>query len=153
MCPCIKVQLETFSNPNLSKTSIVARCPLAWSKTSSVFAEQPIKHSTRPGALVTSGSQETSTPALVGNEKIGVLLLNLGGPETLDDVQPFLFNLFADPVSVSSLLHSLHFAGNLWKWLTILFSIVFAYWEVGYYSIAKIIPLSSKALGAIYICS
>lgn len=32
-------------------------------------------------------------------EKVGVLLLNLGGPETLDDVQPFLFNLFADPVS------------------------------------------------------
>ncbi|KAF7058498.1 hypothetical protein CFC21_065546 [Triticum aestivum] len=30
-------------------------------------------------------------------EKIGVLLLNLGGPETLNDVQPFLFNLFADP--------------------------------------------------------
>ncbi|KAK8953118.1 hypothetical protein KSP40_PGU007806 [Platanthera guangdongensis] len=30
-------------------------------------------------------------------EKIGVLLLNLGGPETLDDVKPFLFNLFADP--------------------------------------------------------
>lgn len=32
-------------------------------------------------------------------EKVGVLLLNLGGPETLNDVQPFLFNLFADPVS------------------------------------------------------
>ncbi|KAL5230900.1 hypothetical protein ABZP36_029676 [Zizania latifolia] len=32
-------------------------------------------------------------------EKVGALLLNLGGPETLDDVQPFLFNLFADPVS------------------------------------------------------
>lgn len=31
-------------------------------------------------------------------EKVGVLLLNLGGPETLNDVQPFLFNLFADPV-------------------------------------------------------
>lgn len=30
-------------------------------------------------------------------EKIGVLLLNLGGPETLDDVRPFLFNLFSDP--------------------------------------------------------
>ncbi|CAL1406306.1 unnamed protein product [Linum trigynum] len=30
-------------------------------------------------------------------EKIGLLLLNLGGPETLQDVQPFLFNLFADP--------------------------------------------------------
>ena len=25
------------------------------------------------------------------------MLLNLGGPETLDDVQPFLYNLFADP--------------------------------------------------------
>ncbi|CAH9116481.1 unnamed protein product [Cuscuta europaea] len=30
-------------------------------------------------------------------EKTGVLLLNLGGPDTLHDVQPFLFNLFADP--------------------------------------------------------
>jgi protoheme ferro-lyase len=28
---------------------------------------------------------------------VGVLLLNLGGPDTLDDVQPFLYNLFADP--------------------------------------------------------
>ena len=34
----------------------------------------------------------------VVEEKVGVLLLNLGGPETLNDVQPFLFNLFADPV-------------------------------------------------------
>ena len=30
-------------------------------------------------------------------QKVGVLLLNLGGPEKLDDVQPFLYNLFADP--------------------------------------------------------
>ena len=30
------------------------------------------------------------------DEKVGVLLLNLGGPETLDDVEPFLYNLFAD---------------------------------------------------------
>lgn len=30
------------------------------------------------------------------NEKVGVLLLNLGGPETLEDVEPFLYNLFAD---------------------------------------------------------
>jgi ferrochelatase len=35
-------------------------------------------------------------------EKVGVLLLNLGGPESLDDVQPFLYNLFADPVQVVS---------------------------------------------------
>ncbi len=28
---------------------------------------------------------------------LGVLLFNLGGPETLADVRPFLFNLFSDP--------------------------------------------------------
>ncbi|KAK2434544.1 ferrochelatase-2, chloroplastic [Trifolium repens] len=37
------------------------------------------------------------SPSHTAEEKVGVLLLNLGGPETLDDVQPFLFNLFADP--------------------------------------------------------
>ena len=39
-----------------------------------------------------SGGQSSST-----NELVGVMLLNLGGPDTLDDVQPFLYNLFADP--------------------------------------------------------
>ena len=29
--------------------------------------------------------------------RVGVLLLNLGGPDQLDDVGPFLFNLFSDP--------------------------------------------------------
>jgi protoporphyrin/coproporphyrin ferrochelatase len=29
-------------------------------------------------------------------KKIGVILLNLGGPETLEDVAPFLYNLFSD---------------------------------------------------------
>src|SRR5262249_43680679 len=29
--------------------------------------------------------------------KLGVILFNLGGPETLVDVRPFLFNLFSDP--------------------------------------------------------
>ncbi|KAI6691717.1 hypothetical protein NL676_019427 [Syzygium grande] len=50
-----------------------------------------------PRALVASESRGVSSIPIVGEEKIGVLLLNLGGPETLDDVQPFLFNLFADP--------------------------------------------------------
>ena len=30
------------------------------------------------------------------NSKNGVILLNMGGPDTLDDVHPFLFNLFSD---------------------------------------------------------
>ena len=29
--------------------------------------------------------------------RVGVVLLNLGGPERIQDVGPFLFNLFADP--------------------------------------------------------
>jgi protoporphyrin/coproporphyrin ferrochelatase len=37
------------------------------------------------------------TKAKSNEERIGVLLFNLGGPETLDDVRPFLFNLFSDP--------------------------------------------------------
>ncbi len=31
------------------------------------------------------------------NEKIGVVLMNLGGPDSLDAVEPFLYNLFCDP--------------------------------------------------------
>jgi ferrochelatase len=52
------------------------------------------------GALVTPTAQDVSdtSSTLTTDDKIGVLLLNLGGPETLEDVQPFLFNLFADPV-------------------------------------------------------
>jgi ferrochelatase len=37
------------------------------------------------------------TTSIKTNQRIGVLLFNLGGPDTLDDVRPFLFNLFADP--------------------------------------------------------
>ena len=29
--------------------------------------------------------------------RTGVLLLNLGGPDSLEDVRPFLYNLFSDP--------------------------------------------------------
>ncbi|MEC7381952.1 MAG: ferrochelatase, partial [Cyanobacteriota bacterium] len=29
--------------------------------------------------------------------RVGVLLMNLGGPERIQDVGPFLFNIFADP--------------------------------------------------------
>ncbi|KAL7101905.1 hypothetical protein ACP275_08G085000 [Erythranthe tilingii] len=95
-CPCIRVQMEAFANSNLLKTALVARCSFGLSSTP-INADRTLKCSAQLGALVTSGSQDVTTNALVGNEKIGVLLLNLGGPETLDDVQPFLFNLFADP--------------------------------------------------------
>ena len=31
------------------------------------------------------------------NERVGVVLLNLGGPDSLEAVEPFLYNLFCDP--------------------------------------------------------
>jgi hypothetical protein len=34
---------------------------------------------------------------VAGTDTVGVLLLNLGGPDTLDQVEPFLYNLFSDP--------------------------------------------------------
>ncbi|MGH7823006.1 MAG: ferrochelatase [Candidatus Binatia bacterium] len=37
------------------------------------------------------------TSASAATAPIGVLLLNLGGPERLEDVRPFLYNLFSDP--------------------------------------------------------
>ncbi len=40
-----------------------------------------------------SKHQNTPPPG----SRVGVLLFNLGGPETLDDVYPFLLNLFSDP--------------------------------------------------------
>ena len=47
----------------------------------------------------TYGEYALESRSQAAEEKVGVLLLNLGGPDTLDDVQPFLYNLFADPVS------------------------------------------------------
>jgi ferrochelatase len=37
------------------------------------------------------------SPSQIKDPKVGVLLLNLGGPETGEDVEGFLYNLFADP--------------------------------------------------------
>ncbi|KAL6854571.1 hypothetical protein ACP4OV_019133 [Aristida adscensionis] len=50
-----------------------------------------------PANVYTTFDDAKGLSSCVTEEKIGVLLLNLGGPDTLDDVQPFLFNLFADP--------------------------------------------------------
>lgn len=34
------------------------------------------------------------------SDDVGVVMLNLGGPDTLDDVEPFLYNLFMDPAII-----------------------------------------------------
>jgi ferrochelatase len=44
---------------------------------------------------------------------IGVVLLNLGGPEKLEDIEPFLYNLFMDPVIIDMPIR-----GRLRHWLS-----------------------------------
>ncbi|OQU85130.1 hypothetical protein SORBI_3004G179400 [Sorghum bicolor] len=78
------------------RPGISVNCNLGWSSQTSPDLSQHFRgYSSASEAVLTA--QSDLRKLLVGNEKIGVLLLNLGGPETLDDVQPFLFNLFADP--------------------------------------------------------
>lgn len=44
-----------------------------------------------------SNQREVWDAVITSPKKYGVLLLNLGGPSKLEDVQPFLYNLFSDP--------------------------------------------------------
>lgn len=99
ICRFIGVQMEGCVSINQPKNSVVAKYSSGWSEIQSLNLKQPLnKYSPPLRALLTSKTQDESSQLIVGDEKIGVLLLNLGGPETLEDVQPFLFNLFADPV-------------------------------------------------------
>jgi hypothetical protein len=50
----------------------------------------------RSEASSAGAGHEDGDSVAAQQERVGVLLLNLGGPETLEDVQPFLYNLFAD---------------------------------------------------------
>ncbi|CAA7400260.1 unnamed protein product [Spirodela intermedia] len=67
------------------------------------FLNAPSQHGKLDGktfcfaGVCTFGDTAVGASPSVSEEKIGVLLLNLGGPDTLHDVEPFLFNLFADP--------------------------------------------------------
>ncbi|OAY70156.1 Ferrochelatase-2, chloroplastic [Ananas comosus] len=87
-------QIEAYAR----KSSVVSKIYPAWFHPSSSDSRHSFQRCfSSSEALLTSKSQPASTSLVLGNEKVGVLLLNLGGPETLDDVQPFLFNLFSDP--------------------------------------------------------
>lgn len=105
--------MESLSSSSLRQTSASGLCcpPNAISHHRShmfqgAAARPPFRCSVPPRQpLVQSFSVENPSvngaapPSLhsTADGCVGVLLLNLGGPETLDDVQPFLYNLFADP--------------------------------------------------------
>lgn len=91
--------MDPCTNYNISKNHVISRYYSEWPESPSTFSKQsPNKYFLPLRALVASNTQDILAAPLIGDDKVGVLLLNLGGPETLDDVQPFLFNLFADPV-------------------------------------------------------
>ncbi|XP_072969513.1 ferrochelatase-2, chloroplastic [Typha angustifolia] len=91
-------QMEAYSRQRHRKSSLVSKYCQRWFNQPFPDYRTPFeRYSSSSEAVLTSNSQSASNTLLVGDEKVGVLLLNLGGPETLDDVQPFLFNLFADP--------------------------------------------------------
>ncbi|KAL3844224.1 hypothetical protein ACJIZ3_001627 [Penstemon smallii] len=85
--------LALHSNSNDKKLSIAGGLSLSCSKQRKDFVQRTFcsaEMCTFPADAIKSHSD-------IAEEKIGVMLLNLGGPDTLNDVQPFLFNLFADP--------------------------------------------------------
>ncbi|KAL5075101.1 hypothetical protein RYX36_014085 [Vicia faba] len=95
---CSGAFVEPYVNSNHVKSYITSGFSPQRSEAQSLVSNQSLdKHAFSVEALVTRTAQDVSETTLNGDDKIGVLLLNLGGPETLEDVQPFLFNLFADP--------------------------------------------------------
>ena len=78
----------SFQSLRRTKSRVRARSSLATESGDRLY--QSADNQAFPGNLAAD-----NPPAF--DVKVGVLLLNLGGPETLDDVQPFLYNLFADP--------------------------------------------------------
>jgi len=60
---------------------------------------RPLRATTDTPSSPSSSAPDNATDdaETSSSRRVGVLLLNLGGPETLDDVQEFLYNLFADP--------------------------------------------------------
>jgi len=106
---CFGAHVEASFSTNPLKNYKSSRCSPWWSEAQSLVSNQSLNKQFSVGSLATSTSQGVSDTTRLIDDKIGVLLLNLGGPETLEDVQPFLFNLFADPV-IHLVLYILHFS-------------------------------------------
>ena len=51
--------------------------------------------------LKETATVDADAASAYSRDRIGILLLNLGGPDDLDAVEPFLYNLFSDPEIVT----------------------------------------------------
>lgn len=82
----ISITVDSYSSSTLRRTRIFSKLSAATSRL----------HYSDPAAPVI----QIELPVIENKAKplkLGVLLLNLGGPETMEDVEGFLYNLFADP--------------------------------------------------------
>lgn len=63
--------------------------------------------------LITGRYFPSAPLAVEPGDRVGVVLLNLGGPDKTEEVQPFLYNLFMDPAIID-----MPFGGTLRHWLS-----------------------------------
>lgn len=137
----------------LSRNCVVAR--YSATQSSLLFSNHSLRKCLPPlKALVAAENQTVNTTPLTGDDKVGVLLLNLGGPETLDDVQPFLFNLFADPVTSSSscllnhwVLHRVHEFRNFKMY----YACEMLYWHRAFECVAFLFNLKPCLIGEFWV--
>mmetsp|Transcript_20894 Transcript_20894/g.42184 ORF Transcript_20894/g.42184 Transcript_20894/m.42184 type:complete len:515 (-) Transcript_20894:151-1695(-) len=82
----------------VERTSSVVTCGL-WARRASKLSAATAMSLDKQNTLPPYPWNEATGSSLadITDPKVGVLLLNLGGPETGEDVEGFLYNLFADP--------------------------------------------------------
>lgn len=72
-----------------------------------------LKHYKYDDRLITGKYYSGEPLKIETGDKIGVVLMNLGGPEKIEDIEPFLYNLFMDPAIID-----MPFGGVLRHWLS-----------------------------------
>lgn len=76
-------------------------------------AREFLRHYKYDERLVTGKYYKDEPVKVAAGDTVGVVLMNLGGPNTLEEIEPFLYNLFMDPAIID-----MPFGGILRHWLS-----------------------------------
>lgn len=63
-------------------------------------AREFLKHYKFDDRIITGKYYPSDPIQAEAGDTIGIVLMNLGGPDTLEDIEPFLYNLFMDPAII-----------------------------------------------------
>mmetsp|Transcript_19238 Transcript_19238/g.51056 ORF Transcript_19238/g.51056 Transcript_19238/m.51056 type:complete len:499 (+) Transcript_19238:305-1801(+) len=86
------------STPSLSQSIAINSVRCARASASEIPHQSRIApNPTAPVATAAAAAAAAPVAVMPKDEKLGVILLNLGGPEKPEDVEGFLYNLFNDP--------------------------------------------------------